>query len=198
MTEYAGVTPISAAKLEANRRNATRSSGPKSSEGKKRSRLNALKHGILTSELLILEGPNAEDARAFNELLAALRQDFAPEGALEDLLVEKIAVCFWRQRRVLKCEAGLAIHDLALAFRQNRGYTGNPTDPILGLLNEKENYFSGHMTIPLSENLDRLLRYETSVQKQLAHTINQLERLQRSRKGESVHAPVTLQVSTDH
>ena len=126
MTEYAGVTPISAAKLEANRRNATRSSGPKSSEGKKRSRLNALKHGILTSELLILEGPNAEDARAFNELLAALRQDFAPEGALEDLLVEKIAVCFWRQRRVLKCEAGLAIHDLALAFRQNRGYAGNP------------------------------------------------------------------------
>ena len=109
MAGRAGITSISAAKLEANRRNAARSTGPKSPEGKKRSRFNAMKHGILTSELLILEGPNAEDARAFNESLGALRQDLAPEGALEDLLVEKIAVCFWRQRRVLKCEAGLAI-----------------------------------------------------------------------------------------
>ena len=197
MAERADITPISAAKLEANRSNAKRSTGPKSPEGKQRSRLNAMKHGILTSELLIREGPNAENARAFNEMLAALRQDRAPVGALEDLLVEKIAVCFWRLRRVLRCEAGLAIHDLELKFHENVSFSREPDDPILGLRDDNEHRYSQHLTIPLSGEMDRLLRYETSVHRQLVYYINQLERMQRARKGEHVPAPVSVQVSSD-
>jgi hypothetical protein len=52
---------ISVRKIEANRRNAQQSTGPKTEEGKRRSRLNTLKHGILASALLIAEGENAED-----------------------------------------------------------------------------------------------------------------------------------------
>jgi len=45
--------------------------------------------------------------------------------------------------------------------------------------------------------MNRILRYETAVQRQLVYAINQLERLQRARKGEHVPAPVNVQVSSD-
>src|SRR5271166_2849305 len=94
-------------KASTNRRNAQLSTGPKTEEGKSRSRRNAVKHGVLVSALLITEGQGAEDPAEFDELLGGLRQDFAPVGALEEMLVEKIAVCWWRQKRALRCEAGL-------------------------------------------------------------------------------------------
>ncbi len=91
----------------ANRRNAQLSTGPRTEQGKNRSRRNALKHGILASALLITKGAGAEDPAEFEELLDSLHRDLAPVGALEEMLVEKIAVCLWRQKRALKCEAGL-------------------------------------------------------------------------------------------
>jgi len=185
-----GGSSISAAKLEANRRNAQLSTGPKTPKGKMQSRRNALKHGMLATDWFITVGDGAENATEFNEFLAALQEDLAPVGALEELLVEKIAICCWRQRRVLKCEAGMAVHDLAFAVQRNR-IAGVIVDPILERINR-------HLTLPLSDKLDRLLRYETAVHRQLVYAINQLERLQRARKGEHVPAPVTLQVSTDH
>ena len=94
-------------KLEANRRNAQRSTGPRTQEGKERSRRNARKHGILTSALLITEGKGWENEDEFTQLLAGLRENLSPEGTLEDLLVQKIAICCWRQRRALECEAQL-------------------------------------------------------------------------------------------
>jgi hypothetical protein len=45
--------------------------------------------------------------------------------------------------------------------------------------------------------MDRILRYQTTIQRELVHSLNQLERLQRARKGEHVPAPVSVQVSTD-
>lgn len=86
MTKDNGVQSVSLKKIEANRRNSQRSTGPISDEGKQRSRRNAVKHGILTSALLIKEGPNLEDAGEFHELLSALEQDLVPEGTLEELL----------------------------------------------------------------------------------------------------------------
>lgn len=75
----------------ANRRNAQLSTGPRTEEGKGRSRQNALKHGILASALLITAGEGAEDPAQFNELLDGLRRDLAPVGTLEEMMVEKIA-----------------------------------------------------------------------------------------------------------
>lgn len=48
-----------------------------------------------------------------------------------------------------------------------------------------------------SAELDRVLRYETSIQRQPTYAVNQLERLQRTRQGEHVPAPVALHVSSD-
>jgi len=54
-----------------------------------------------------------------------------------------------------------------------------------------------HLSLPLGADLDRILRYETSINRQLVYAIKQLERLQLARKGEHVPAPVSVQVSSD-
>jgi len=46
-------------------------------------------------------------------------------------------------------------------------------------------------------SIDRILRYETMINRQLYQAINQLERLQRQRKGENVPPPLNLQVLQD-
>ena len=148
---------VASKKLEANHQNAQLSTGPKTDAGKKHSRMNALKHGLLASTVLFAKGSD-EDPVQFAELLCALDQRLAPVGRLEEMMVEKIAVCWWRQKRALKL------------------------DTVMG---------------PVGEYSDRILRYETSVQRQLVHAINQLERLQRARQGEHVPAPVSVQVSSD-
>jgi hypothetical protein len=186
---------ISQKKVEANRRNAKQSTGPKTEEGKSRSRFNALKHGILASALLITKGEGAEDPAEFDELLDGLRRDLAPVGALEEMLVEKLAVCWWRQKRALRCEAGLVrraflpdpARERSEILSRSLGYGSNPELATI----------KDHLSLPLDGDLDLILRYETTIQRQLVYAINQLERLQRARKGEHVPAPVNVQVSGD-
>jgi hypothetical protein len=165
-------------KAWANRRNAQLSTGPRTEDGRSRSRRNALKHGILASALLITEGEGAEDPAEFNELLDALNRDLMPVGTIEEMLTEKIAVCWWRQKRALRCEAGAVRHEFA--------------GPNFGRELTRD-----HLRLPPSYQLDRILRYETSINRQLVYALNQLERLQRARKGDHVPAPVSVQVSSD-
>lgn len=96
----------SLAKIEANRVNALLSSGPKTPEGKERVKRNALKHGILSKEVVITAGDGAESREEFDELLQSFVEELNPVGAVEAMLVEKIAVCYWRLRRVLRAEVG--------------------------------------------------------------------------------------------
>src|SRR3990172_3062800 len=96
---------VSLRKLEANRKNALRSTGPRTPQGKNTVRWNALKHGLLAKEIVIPAGAGRENAADFHNLLAQLRAHLAPAGVLEEVLVEKIAVCYWRLRRVLRAES---------------------------------------------------------------------------------------------
>jgi hypothetical protein len=90
-------------KIEANRRNAQRSTGPRTPEGKAVARMNALKHG-LTASTIALPGEDAEAyERLRNNLVAALH----PKGALELELVDRIAECIWRLRRARNVERGV-------------------------------------------------------------------------------------------
>ena len=89
--------------LEANRKNATKSTGPKSARGKAMVRQNALKHGILAKEMIATENGNAE---GFQSLLAELVDEYQPIGPTEKLLVERIASCWWRLTRVVRAENG--------------------------------------------------------------------------------------------
>lgn len=93
-------------KAEANRKNAQLSTGPKTAEGKAAVKWNAVKHGLLAKEAVIRTGDGRESKTEFSTLLASLTKDLKPEGVLEEMLVEKIAVCYWRLRRALRCEVG--------------------------------------------------------------------------------------------
>lgn len=74
--------------------------GPRTTQGKERSKRNALKHGILSRAALLKSESRAE----YNTLLNGLRENLQPEGTLEEMLVEKLALCAWRQRRLIIAE----------------------------------------------------------------------------------------------
>lgn len=88
-------------KQQANRRNASLSTGPRSAEGKAVAATNARRHGLFSGEL-ILPGESVED---YQLLLDELQRDWRPVGITEQLLVERLAVSFWRQRRLVRAES---------------------------------------------------------------------------------------------
>ena len=104
--------------IEANRRNARLSTGPVTEEGKRKSRQNALRHG-LTAETVIDALEDAEDYAAFEMAVTA---DYDAQSAVERELVLRLASLLWRLRRATAIESGLfkiqARH--LLQFRQRR------------------------------------------------------------------------------
>lgn len=88
------------ARTQANRRNAQRSTGPKTTAGKAIAAGNARRHGLLSREL-ILPGESHED---YELLLEELQRDWQPSGVTENLLLERIAIALWRQRRLVRVE----------------------------------------------------------------------------------------------
>ncbi len=89
--------------IEANRRNARKSNGPVTEEGKKHSCCNAVRHG-LTAETVIGTLEDAEDYKSFE---AAIVADYEAQSAVERELVLRLASLLWRLRRVTTMETGL-------------------------------------------------------------------------------------------
>src|SRR5437773_11819935 len=104
--------------IQANRRNARKSTGPTTAAGKQRSRCNAVRHG-LTAETVIGELEDAEDYKAFE---AAIIADYDAQSTVERELVLRLASLLWRIRRATIMETGLfeiqARH--LLEFRKSR------------------------------------------------------------------------------
>ena len=93
--------PSSQKRIEANRRNAQRSTGPRTPEGKNRSRFNGVKHG-LRATVAVLPG---EDPAAFQERVDALMERFAPQNPVEADLLERVAATTWSLERANRAEA---------------------------------------------------------------------------------------------
>jgi len=91
-------------RLAANRRNAQKSTGPRTDEGKARSSLNAVKHG-LTAQTALLNGEDAEELRTFAE---SFEKHLRPMGPLQKILVQRIIAIGWKLRRVADAEAEAA------------------------------------------------------------------------------------------
>ncbi len=89
--------------IAANRRNAQKSTGPKTEQGKHRSRQNAFRHG-LTAQTIIRFVENADE---YTELDALIIADYEPQTTIERLLVERLASLLWRLRRAVAIESGL-------------------------------------------------------------------------------------------
>ena len=282
-----------------------RTAGPRTRQGKERSKHNALKHGVFSKQVVL---PDESDAE-FHALLDGLRNDFQPEGTLEDVLVEKLAALFWRNRRLIIAESaeiqkgvkflawdkeqrqqetahstsGIMIHiggivrrisnpillqrslDLLEKLRRNLGDNGFDQEKDMSILiqlygsnpdrwaetlldfyslfsysaglpedvrqqkglsspEEYKNFVIGRIwdeierlngykrarariessrmklealsrNVPDAPQLDRLLRYETAISREIDRTLNQLERLQRMRRGQPVPPPINVNVT---
>src|SRR4051812_48546954 len=102
-------------RLAANRRNAARSTGPRTPEGKAVVALNALKHGLLSREALV-RGESEAELVAFAK---RMRAQLAPVGELELLLADRVVSSAWRLRR-------------AVAPARLRPHLGAPETPEVG------------------------------------------------------------------
>jgi hypothetical protein len=89
--------------IEANRSNALRSTGPKTEAGKRRSRRNAVRHG-LTAETIVVALEDIEDYEAFE---AAVTLDYDARTAVQRELVLRLASLLWRMRRATAIETDL-------------------------------------------------------------------------------------------
>src|SRR6185312_17004434 len=89
--------------IEANRRNARLSTGPVTDEGKRRSRQNAVRHG-LSAETVIGALEDVQDYAAFE---LAVTADYEAQSAVERELVLRLASLLWRLRRATAIESGL-------------------------------------------------------------------------------------------
>src|SRR5690242_17565580 len=88
-------------RAEISRRNGRMSKGPKTPEGRRRSCLNAIKHG-LTARSPVLPG---EDEAAFRQRVDDLNEALRPRNAAEALLVEQAALAGWKIERAERAEA---------------------------------------------------------------------------------------------
>jgi len=141
-----------------------RATGPRTRQGKEKSKRNALKDGIF-STVVVIGGESRAD---FKNLLNGLRAYLLPDGALEEILVEKLAVLFWRERRLL-------IADGKEDIRSNQRDSFELKEP---------------------RRWDLLLRYEATLDRAIDRTLNQLERYQRLRLGHPVPPPINVNVSS--
>jgi hypothetical protein len=189
--------------IAANRRNALRSTGPVTSNGKERSRCNAIRHG-LTAETVIATLEDAEDYQAFE---AAVIADYDAEAAVERELVLRLASVLWRLRRATGIESALfeAVGDGPV--NPEPGYSG-PT--LIGAANVLENDQPAITKPPIQSGapesepgldpktdigraflrlvalptfpLDRLSRYERLLWRQACQLVFTLESLRRRKR----------------
>jgi len=134
---------VSLEKIESNRRNARRSTGPRTEEGKGIAKMNAVRHGIL-SEAVVVEGLEiGEDEGEFRALRERSWKSLAPVGPAEELLVDRIVTAQWRLRRVLVAETG----EIALSVEGGRWQRSN-----------REPIFRGIFLSNLHDPVDELMK----------------------------------------
>src|ERR1700694_4033032 len=100
---------ISERQLEANRRNAAKSHGPTTPEGRAAVRHNALKHGFTAAEIIL---PTVEEKIDFEQFRFAFEEECKPVGPTEQVLVEDIVTARWRLNRIRKMEPGFFAMEL--------------------------------------------------------------------------------------
>ena len=197
----------SARKAAANRQNALKSTGPKTPDGKAAVRLNALRHGLLSEEILL----PGEDEEALRELAEGLRAELQPVGELEGLLVDRITSLLWRLRRLGRVEAGIFAHEFfaELADRAERearaqestlsdlmafadttiGDEGKHREALqraqeMRVKQDAENTALGRTFARDADSANafsKLSRYETIMERGLYKALHELQRLQANR-----------------
>jgi hypothetical protein len=145
--------------IEANRRNAQHSTGPRTPEGKAASSMNAFKTGI-DAESSVIPG---EDAAALAALAERFYHDCQPQTEIESLLVDNIIRAAWRLRRFDRIDAEILIY-----IMEDTNYP-SPNGPVGKAF---------HTTSSTQSRLQRRINDTTRLQRE---AIKDLQRLQAER-----------------
>jgi hypothetical protein len=147
---------ISKKQLLANQNNA-QLGGVKTDEGKIKVRFNALKHGIWGT--LISE----YESDIYQDLLTDLMDELRPQGIIQNMMVERIAVAYLRMYRLAKAEN---------EFIQA---TLNPSSPEITLKFNDDGYDSRIDKQAVSAMLDVYSRYETTIENHFYRALKELQ-----------------------
>jgi hypothetical protein len=161
------------AQLTARRKNAELSAGPRTPEGRKRSSLNAFRHG-LTGQIIV---HTPEDQEAFNKHCDGIREALAPEGALEIDLAQAIAEDRWRLNRAR------AIENSIFALGQSEYGPEDPDNPDVDAA-----LAQGLTWIAHAHELALLSTYENRIRRSVEKNTAELRHLQYQRKSDAAIA----------
>jgi hypothetical protein len=151
----------SAAKALANRQNSLHSTGPATPAGKAVASQNAVRHG-LTSRHIVRPG---EDPAEYDEHRESLIRDYAPANETERTLIEEVAAGSWRLTRARR-------HETAILKR------------LIGENTKDADTEFSYLFIEKPKEVERLLRYITTIERSYYRALNKLQQLQKERKKE--------------
>jgi hypothetical protein len=158
--------------IDANRENGKKG-GVKTDEGKAVSKYNALKHGLLSKEVLL----DSEDEGALIDIGKKMREELQPITQMERVLVDRITSNVWRLKRVMQMER-------EMMEKSKGGSLGNEKYKLGGTLT--------HYDIAHYDIYGKLMRYEASIERGIYKALHELERIQAKRNGENVLPPIAL------
>ena len=136
--------------------------GPKTQEGKAVVRLNAVRHGVLSTTPVI---PHLENDEDWERHRSGVVYSLDPQGYVEEELAERIASLLWRLRRVVRFEQESITKERKVAETRPFAYEKSPL-------------------LPSEQTLEKVIRYEAHLHRQFVQTLHELEALQKRRLGE--------------
>ena len=157
--------------------------GPQTDEGKAITRYNAVKHGLLSKEVLL----DSEDKVKLEDLENSVYLVFKPEGIMEELMADRIIACMWRLRRAVVVE-----RNSMEWFKENRRDIVFTSD---GDIKKK-----GFKEMIDNNVIEKILRYETTIERSMYRAMHEINRLQAERNGQNPPKTVwaNLDVNTDN
>lgn len=155
--------------VTANRKNAKRSTGAKTKEGKEIVSLNSVKHGV-TSQAVILPNENKDE---YQLLIDGIKDDFEAKTATEEILIEKMAQAVWKKRRLARYEETLseANEKYIKAEYKNSKWTMSMSASL-----EQHKFDLVEARSPMGN--ENIRRYETMLDRQFFKALEELQKLQ--------------------
>ena len=175
--------------IEANRRNALNSTGPKTEQGKAISSKNATKHGLYSKDIIIDSPAYKENPEEYQQLLDSMYDELKPQTLFQESLVIKIANCLWRTRRAVVAETATIsrkLDDVNFQMRdefENQEFrkTLDGYDELPDFQVDDGDLFDklvGERNLPDQDKLNKILYYEMRLNRQMTRAYKLLKSLQ--------------------
>jgi hypothetical protein len=207
--------------MVANRKNAERSTGPKTGAGKRAIAGNAVKHGLLSGHVLL----PGDDVAAFEALREGMWEALKPTGELEGVLADRIVHGLWRLQRLGLVETGLLLAarcdlEAEKATAEAQRYTRSDMAEMFNTIphgdvtvtdeaahaaalergrqaaarKEDDIPMLGRAFLANEGTFAALSRYESNIERGLYKALHELQRLQAARSGQAVPPPVAADI----